>query len=291
MIVAFVPGGGTDIIGRLAARGISEVVHANVIVENRAGGGGAVGTGLVAKSAPDGYTLITGGTGAHAINPWLYANLPYKSPDNFAPISLVATSPYLMLVSKDLPVKTVQDFIALAKKKPGSIAMASSGNGGMPHLAGELFQMMTGTKLLHVPYRGTGDVFPDLISGRVQVTFADIASAYPQIKAGNVRVLAITSAQRSSSYPDIPTVAESGVPGYEAVGWFATFAPAGTAKPVIDKLSQAIRTFITRPDVRQNLQTMGAEPIGSTPEELDKVVKADLVRWGKVVKEADVHVE
>jgi len=291
MVVAFVPGGGTDIMGRLAAKGISDVLGANVVVENRAGGGGAVGTGIVASAAPDGYTLITGGTGAHAINPALYAKLPYKSPDDFAAVSLVATSPYLMLVNKDFPAKTVQEFIEVAKQKPGGISMASSGNGGMPHLAGELFQLMTGTDLLHVPYKGTGAVFPDLIAGRVQVTFADIAAAYPHIQAGSVRVLGITSPQRSPSYPDIPTIAEAGVPGYDAVGWFGTFAPAGTPKPIVDKLSQAIATFVKQPEVKKNMETLGAEPVGSSPEDFDKVLRADIARWAKVVKESGAKVE
>lgn len=290
MVVAFAPGGGTDILGRLAAKGISDVLGANVVVENRAGGGGAVGTSLVAKATPDGYTLITSGTGAHAINPALYPNLAYDSIKDFEAVSLIAKSPYLMLVSKDLPVTTVQEFIELAKRQPGGLTMASSGNGGMPHLAGELFQLMTGIKLVHAPYKGTGVVFPDLISGRVQVTFADIAAAYPHIQAGNIRVIGISSPQRSAAYPEVPAIAET-VPGYDAVGWFAVFAPVGTSDAIVQKLSRAISQFIVRPELGKQLSVLGVEPVGSTPEALAKVLREDLKRWARVVKESGAKVD
>lgn len=290
MIVAFVPGGGTDLVGRIAAKAFAEELAANVVVENRAGAGGIVGTQLVARADPDGYMLITGGTGSHAINPALYAHIPYDAIKDFESVNLVASSPYLMLVSNDFPARSVKEFIEIAKSKPGKIDMASSGSGGMPHLAGELFQLMSGTKLNHVPYKGTGAVFTDLIAGRTQVTFADIAAAYPHVKAGSLRALAITSPQRSTTYPDIPTVAET-VPGYEAVGWFGVFSPAGTPAAINQKLSDAIARYVKRPDVQEQFKTLGADPVALGPAEFHKVWKSDLVRWGKVVRESGARID
>lgn len=284
MIVGFAPGGGTDIIARLVSKGLSAELKANVVVENRSGAGGIVATEMVARAQPDGYTLITAGTGTHAINPALYSDLPYDSIKDFEPVSLVSISPYLMLVSNDLPVKNVQEFIELAKSKPGEVVMASSGSGGMPHLAGELFQLLTDTKLLHVPYKGTGEVFTDLAAGRTQMAFSDIAAAYPHIQSGKVRALAITSPERSTIYPDVPTLVEEGVEGYEAIGWFGVFAPAGTPKPIIENLSNAIKQFIDRPEVLEQLRILGAEPKASTPDEFLVQLKADLERWGDIVK-------
>ena len=291
MVVAFVPGGGTDLVGRLAAKAIGDVTGANVIVENRAGAGGTIGTAAVAKAAPDGYTLITGGTGAHAINPALYANIPYDPIKDFEPVSLVATSPYLMLVPKDFPARTVKEFIDYAKARPGQLALASSGSGGMPHLTGEMFQLMTGTKLNHVPYKGTGAVFIDLIAGRVQVTFSDIAAAYPHVASGNLRVLGITSPQRSKAYPDIPTVAEAGVPGFDSVGWFGVFSPGGTPAVINRRLSQAIATYVKQPAVQDQLNKLGVEPTASTPEAFRTVLRRDLDRWAKVVKDSGSKVD
>jgi tripartite-type tricarboxylate transporter receptor subunit TctC len=290
MIVAFVPGGGTDLVGRIAAKAIGEELHANAVVENRAGAGGIVGTQLVARAAPDGYTLITGGTGSHAINPALYAHIPYDAIKDFDSVNLVASSPYLMLVNNDFPAKSVKEFIEIAKVKPGMIVMASSGSGGMPHLAGELFQLMTKTKLNHVPYKGTGAVFTDLIAGRTQVTFADIAAAYPHVKGGSLRALAITSPQRSMTYPDIPTVAET-VPGYDAVGWFGVFSPAGTPAAINQKLSDAIARYVKRPDVQEQFKTLGADAVALGPAEFRKVWESDLKRWGEVVRQSGARID
>lgn len=290
MIVAFVPGGGTDLIGRIAAKAISEELRANVVVENRAGAGGIVGTQMAARAESDGYTLITGGTGSHAINPSLYTHIPYNAIKDFDAVNLVASSPYLMLVTNDFPAKNVKEFIEYAKARPGKIDMASSGNGGMPHLAGVLFQMMAGIKMNHVPYKGTGAVFTDLIAGRTQVTFSDIAAAYPHVKAGRVRALAITTPRRSATYPEIPTVAET-VPGYDAVGWFGVFSPAGTPAAINQKLSDAIAHYVRQPDVRKQLETLGADPLALGPAEFRKVWEQDLERWGKVVRESGVKID
>jgi tripartite-type tricarboxylate transporter receptor subunit TctC len=206
-------------------------------------------------------------------------------------VSLVATSPYLMLVPKDFPARTVKEFIDYAKARPGQLALASSGSGGMPHLTGEMFQLMTGTKLNHVPYKGTGAVFIDLIAGRVQVTFSDIAAAYPHVASGNLRVLGITSPQRSKAYPDIPTVAEAGVPGFDSVGWFGVFSPGGTPAVINRRLSQAIATYVKQPAVQDQLNKLGVEPTASTPEAFRTVLRRDLDRWAKVVKDSGAKVD
>ena len=291
MIVAFAPGGGTDIIGRIAARGIAENLNAQVVVDNRPGAGGNIGTDIVAKAPPDGYTLVTAGTGTHAINPWLYPNIPYDAVRDFDPVSLVAATPYMMVVTPSLPPRTVQEFIALAKSSSEKIIMASSGPGGMPHLSGELFNMLTGIKMTHVPYKGTGAVFPDLIAGRVHVTFGDIVATTPHVKAERLRVLGVTSPKRVPSLPDVPTIAESGVPGYDAVGWFGVFAPAKTPQPVIAKLNAAIAKHVRQPDTSAKLAALGAEVVASTPEQFRATQKKDLARWGNVVKQSGARVE
>lgn len=291
MIVAFAPGGGTDIIARIAAKGIGDHLRQQVVVDNRPGAGGNIGVEIVAKAAPDGYTLLTTGTGTHAINPSLYSNLRWDAVRDFAPVSLIAATPYLMVVNLSVPARNVKEFIALAKASPNKINMASSGSGGMPHLAGELFNLLAGVKLVHVPYKGTGAVFPDLIGGRVQVTFGDIVATYPHVKAGKLRALGITSSKRAASLSDIPTIAESGVPGYDAVGWFGVFAPAGTPKDVIAKLNEAITKYVRQPEVTQRFTALGAEVVASTPEQFAQTQKADLARWAKVVKAAGMRVE
>jgi tripartite-type tricarboxylate transporter receptor subunit TctC len=291
MIVAFAPGGGTDILGRIVAQGISAALGQQVVVENRPGAGGNIGTELAARAAPDGYTLITSGTGAHAINPSLYANIPYDAIKDFTPVSLVASTPYLMVVHPSVPAKTVREFVALAKAKPGSINMASSGNGGMPHLAGELFQLMADVRLTHVPYKGTGAVFADLIGGQVQVLFGDIVATSPHVKSGKLRALGITSPQRSANLPEISTIAESGVPGYDAVGWFGVFAPAGTPQTIVARLNAAIRDHVQQPEVKARLSSLGADVVASTPEAFAEKQRADLERWAKVIKAANVKVE
>ncbi|MPZ42762.1 MAG: tripartite tricarboxylate transporter substrate binding protein [Betaproteobacteria bacterium] len=291
MIVAFAPGGGTDIIARIVAQGIGTALKQQVVVENRPGAGGNIGTELAARSAPDGYTLITSGTGAHAINPSLYANIPYDAINDFTPVSLVASTPYLMVVHPSVAAKSVQEFIALAKAKPGALNMASSGNGGMPHLAGELFQLMAQVRLTHVPYKGTGAVFPDLIGGHVQVLFGDIVATSPHVTSGKLRALGITSPERSPNLPGIATIAESGVPGYDAVGWFGVFAPAGTPKDIVSRLNAAIREHVQQPEMKARLSSLGADVVASTPEAFAEKQRADLERWAKVIKAANVRIE
>ena len=291
MVVGFAPGGGTDIIARIAGQGISENLRQQVVIDNRLGAGGNIAVEMVARSAPDGYTLLTTGTGTHAINPSLYSNLRWDPIKDFTPVSLIADTPYLMVVNPSVPARSVKEFIALAKSKPGAINMASSGAGGMPHLAGELFNLMAGTKMLHVPYKGTGAVFPDLIGGRVQVTFGDIVATLPHVKGGRLRALGITSPKRAASLQDIPTIAESGVPGYDAVGWFGVFAPAATPRAVVMKLNGAIVKYVKQPEIERRFTELGAVVVASTPERFAEIHKADLARWAKVVKAAGMRVE
>ena len=291
IVVPFQAGGSTDVVFRILAPRLSEQLGQTVVVDNRPGAGGNIGTEIVAKAVPDGYTLVTAGTGTHAINPWLYRNIPYDAVRDFAPVCLVAATPYLMVVNLSVPARTVKEFIALAKSSPDKINMASSGSGGMPHLSGELFNMMTGIKMTHVPYKGTGAVFPDLIGGRVQVTFGDIVATIPHVKAEKLRALGVTSPRRVAAVPDIPTIAESGVPGYDAVGWFGVFAPAKTPQPVIAKLHSAIAKHVKQADTAERLASLGAEVVANTPEQFRQVQKADLVRWGKVVKQSGAQVE
>jgi len=291
MLVAFAPGGGTDIIGRIAAQGITENLGQHVVVDNRPGAGGNIGTEMVAKALPDGYTLITAGTGTHAINPSLYAKIPYDAVRDFVPVCLVAETPYLMVVPVSVPARTVREFIELAKAAPGKLNMASSGAGGMPHLSGELFKIMTGVQLTHIPYKGTGAVFPDLIAGRMQVTFGDIVATYPYAKVDRLRALGITSPKRAAQLPDIPTIAESGVPGYDAVGWFAVFAPANTPAHVVAKLNAAIVKFVRKPELKDRLAALGAEIVASSPDELARIQRNDIARWAKVVKESGAKAE
>lgn len=291
MIVAFAPGGGTDIIGRIAGQGITTYLGQQVVVDNRPGAGGNIGTEMVARAAPDGYTLITAGTGSHAINPSLYAKIPYDAINDFAPVTLVASTPYLMVVHPSVPATNVREFIALARSKPDSLNMASSGNGGMPHLAGELFKLMAQVRMTHVPYKGTGAVFGDLIGGQVQVLFGDIVATSPHVKSGKLRALGITSPKRSTNLPEFPTIAESGVPGYDAVGWFGVFAPAKTPRPVIDALQQAIAKYVNQPEVRARLSSLGADVVANTPEAFGAIQRADLARWAKVVKAAGVRID
>ena len=294
MIVGFAPGGGTDIVARIAGKGITEYLGQPVVVDNRPGGGGNIASDIVAKSPPDGYTLITGGTGSHAINQSLFAKLPFNVVKDFSPICLIAATPYLMVINPSVPARSVREFIDLVKSAPGKINMASAGNGSMGHLGGELFKMMAGLQpkdMTHVPYKGTGSLFPDLLSGAVQMLIGDVVATYPFVKAGKLRALAITSPARAPRLPDIPTVSESGVPGYEAVGWFGVFAPAPTSKAIITTLNGAIVKYVTKPETKELFAELGADVVASTPEEYARIQKADIARWAKVIKASGARIE
>ena len=291
IIVPFPPGGGTDIGTRIIAQKLSEAWGQPVLVENRGGAAGIVGTEATAKSAPDGYTIMMGNIGTHAINVSLYKKLPYDPVKDFAPISHVAGLPLFVLVHPSVKVTSIKELIAFAKAQPGKLDYSSSGSGGSMHVAAELFKNMTGTHMVHIPYKGGGPAVADLLAGQVPVSFATVLETLPHVKSGRLRALAVTSANRSLASPSVATVAESGVPEYESISWLALFAPAGTPKDIINKISLEVVRIINLPDVKERLLLQGAEPIGSTPEQLAAVLANDIAKYAKVMKVAGVQPE
>ena len=283
MVVPFPPGGGTDILARLFGQKMSETLGQQVIIDNRGGAGGTIGTDIAAKAPPDGYTLILV-SGSHAINPGLYPKLPYDSVNDFAPITQLATSPGILVVNPSLPVKSVKDLIALARAKPGQINYASAGSGTPPHLAGELFKVMAKIDMVHVPYKGNAPAFTDVIGGQVSLIFPTMPSAMPFIKSGRLRPIAVTSAKRSPAAPDIPTIAESGLPGYEATSWYGILAPARTPREIVARLHEVLVSIIGSPDMKDKLAAQGLDPVGNTPQQFAAVIKSEISKWAKVVK-------
>lgn len=290
-VVPFPASGPTDIITRAIGQKLSEVVGQPVVIDNRPGAGGAIGSEAVARSAPDGYTILMGTTSTHSIGPTLNPKTPYSVERDFAPVSLVATAPNILVVSPRLPVKNVRDLIALAKAQPGKLNYASSGVGTIIHLSAELFRSMAGIEIVHVPYKGVALAIPDIVSGQVALMFDNIVSALPQVKAGHERALAVTSLRRSALAPDIPTVAESGLPGYESDTYFGVFGPAHTPKPVIALLSRNLSQVVQFPDLKEQLAKQGAEPVGSDPEQLVAAVRSHTTKWEKVIRDAGVKIE
>jgi tripartite-type tricarboxylate transporter receptor subunit TctC len=284
MVVPFAPGGPTDIVGRAIAQRLTETFGQSMVVDNRAGAGGVVGADMVAKAAPDGYTTLLCSTGAMAINPGLMDKLPYDSVKDFAGISLVVTIPYLLLVSPSSPVKTVKELIAEAKSKPGSMNYGSAGTGSTSHLAGELFKTMAGIEMVHIPYKGSAPASIDLISGRLQTMFNAVAIAMPFVKGGKMRAIGISTQARSPLVPDVPTISESGVPGFEVLTWHGICAPSKTPKPVLKTLNTAIVQAVQHPQTRQHLGSIGADVVGSTQEEFEKFIKSELAKWSKIIK-------
>jgi tripartite-type tricarboxylate transporter receptor subunit TctC len=289
-VVPFAPGGGTDIAARVLAARLGAKLGQTVVVDNRTGAGGLVGVELVAKAKPDGYTLLIANVGTQSINPWLY-KLNYDPDKAFAPISLFAELPFAFVINPSIPAKTPKELVALAKAEPDKYTYASSGSGGSPHLTAEIFQQATGTRLTHVPYKGGGPAMADLMAGHVNMLFASILETSAYVKAGKLRALAVTSAQRSPAMPDVPTLAEQGVPNAESGSWVALLAPAGTPTAIIDKLSADVREVVSAPDVAQTLIAQGATPRGTTPAELQKVIDTDKARYGAVIKSRNVKVE
>ncbi len=284
IVVPFPPGGATDILARAVGVELTRAWGQPVPVENRPGAGGNIGADMVAKAAPDGYTLVMGTVGTHAINMSLYSKMPYDTVKDFAPVTLVASVPNILVVHPSLPVKTVHDLIELAKSKPGQIYFASSGNGTSIHLAGELFKTMAGVNMVHVPYKGSAPAVADLLGGQVSCMFDNMPSSLPHVKAGKLRGIAVTSARRSPATPDLPTIAEAGLPGYEASSWFGILAPAGTPREIVTKLNQTIVASLQTPEMRERLSSQGAEPVGDTPEEFAAYIKSEIAKWAKVVK-------
>jgi len=290
IIVAFSPGGTNDILARLLGQKLTESLGQTMIVDNRAGAGGNIGTDMVAKSAPDGYTLLLGSTGPHTINPHLYPKMPYDTLKDFAPITLVASSSALLVLHPSIPANTVPQLIALAKAKTSRLNYASSGNGSSGHLAGELFKTMTGVNMTHIPYRGNGVAFTDLIAGQVDTMFANKPGSLPYVKMGKLKAIAITSRKRDPALPDLPTVAEF-VAGFEASTWWGVLGPAGLPKDIVEKLNATIAKIVATNDVKERLATLGADPASTTPDEFMNLIRLELPKYGKIVQLAGMKLE
>jgi tripartite-type tricarboxylate transporter receptor subunit TctC len=261
-----------------------------VLIDNTRGAGGNTGADFVAKAPADGLTIVVGTVGTHAINGALYAKMPYDMVKDFAPVTLLATTPNMLVVNNDVPAKTLAEFIALGKRE-GKMTFASSGSGTSIHVSGELFKTMTGIDMTHVPYKGRATAIPDLLGGRVTMMFDNMPSSLPLVKEGKLRALGVTSLKRSPAAPEIPTIAEQGLPGFDAVSWFALFAPAGTPKPFIDRLQGEVKKILASPDVARKLADAGLDAVGSTPEELAAYQRAEIAKWAKVVKDSGAKVE
>lgn len=285
IVVTFTSGGAPDILARLIGERLSAAWGQPVIVDNKPGAGGNIGADSVAKSAPDGYNIVVGTVGTHAINGALYSKMPYDMVKDFAPITLLASTPNMLVVHNDVPAKNLQEFIALGKKE-GKMTFASSGSGTSIHVSGELFKTLTGIDMTHVPYKGRASALPDLLGGRVTMMFDNMPSSLPLVREGKLRALGVTSSKRAAAAPDIPTIAEQGLPGFEAVSWFALFAPANTPKPIVDKLQAEVSKILKSPEASKRLSDIGLEPIGSTPEELAAYQKTEITKWAKVVKDS-----
>jgi tripartite-type tricarboxylate transporter receptor subunit TctC len=290
IVVPFLAGGTTDIVGRLVAFELSKV-GINAVVENRPGAGGNIGAEQVAKSPADGHTLFVGTVGTHGINASLYSKLPYDPIKDFAPITLVASVPNVLVVHPSIPANNVKELIALVKSKPGKYNYASSGNGTSIHLSAELFKTMTSSFITHIPYRGSSAAIADVMGGQVDMMFDNLPTALPHIKSGKLKALGLTSAKQNSAVPGVPTIAEAALPGYEASSWFGMFAPAGTPKEIVTRLNQTLTKALATPEVRERLLSQGAEPVGNTPEQFADYVKAEISKWEKVVKASGAKVD
>ena len=289
IIVGYPPGGPTDVIARTVAQKLTIALGQQVIVDNRPGASGMIGAEQVVKAAPDGYTLLTVPI-TYAVTPSVYPKMPYDAEKDLAPVALVASSPFILVVHPTLPVKTVKELIALAKSRPGQINYASASTGGMPHLAGELFNMMTGVKLTHIPYKGAAPATVDLLAGQVSLMFNNMLSAMPLVKANKLRAVAVTSLKRSAAIPELPTIAET-VKGFEASGWYGAFAPAATPKDIIAKLNAEINKLMRLPDVAQRLAGDGVEAASMTPAEFGAYLHSEIAKWGRVVQISGAKVD
>jgi tripartite-type tricarboxylate transporter receptor subunit TctC len=281
IVVPFPPGGGADALARLMAPKLTQIWKQQVIVENKPGASGHIGADLVARSAPDGYTLLMSST----------ASLTEKNLHQFAPVTLVSASPYVVTASTKVSISSVKELISFSKSNPGKLSFGSSGTGAASHLSAELFKSMAKVDLLHVPYKGTGQAVTDLLAGQIDLLFAPAQSVMPHVKAGKLRALATTGAKRSETLAELPTVAESGLPGYEAVGWFGLLAPAATPKPVVDRLSADANLVLTDEEVRSRMQALGADPASNTPEEFSRFIRNDQAKWSKLMREAGIKPE
>jgi tripartite-type tricarboxylate transporter receptor subunit TctC len=290
LVVPFPPGGGTDTGARIVAEQLAKKWGQPVLVDNKGGAAGQIGADVVAKARPDGHTILMGNIGTQAINPSLYPKMPYDPDKAFAPIALVAELPLAMMVNPNVPAKTVKEFVALAKAQPGKLSYSSSGAGGGPHLAAEMFKDATGSYILHVPYRGGGPAIADLLAGHVQLSFMTVLEASGQIKAGKLRALAVTSDKRVSALPDVPTLAEAAVPGFNSISWIGLLAPAGTPKDVVEKISADVREIVARDEVKDKLVQLGAVPAANTPAQFSTLIDNDRKRYAQIIKDRKITV-
>mgnify|MGYP000520356467 CR=1 FL=1 len=286
IVVPFPPGGATDIVTRVVADKLTQSLGQPVTVENRPGAGGTLGSDLVAKATPDGYTLLMGSTSTHAVAPALYARLPYDPLKDFTPVANVAASPMILVVSPSLPVTNLKELIAYAKANPGKLSYASSGNGTVNHLTGEMLKGAIGADMVHVPYKGSALAFPDLFEGRVPLMFDYTISIVPQLKSGKLRPLAITSLKRSATVPDIPTMDASGLPGFESILWLGLFAPPGTPREIATRVNAEVVKLLQLADVREKFAQQGADPIGGSTEQFAATIRSEIAKWGKIVKDS-----
>ena len=290
IVVPFAPGGSTDIFARLVGDRLATSLGQPVVIENRPGAGGNIGADAVAKAAPDGYTLLMATTGVMAINNAMYKNMSYDAEKDLKPVAYIASITNVLIVPVDSPLKSVGDVISAAKAAPGKLSFASSGSGASTHMSAELFRLMTGTELLHIPYKGSGQAMPDVISGRVSMMFENMPGAVGHIKAGKVRVLGVTGLQRTPALPDVKTIAESGVPGYESLSWSGIAAPAATPPEVVARLNREINAILANPEMKQKLAEQGAEAVGGTPDAFAEHIRRERQKWSKVVHEAGIVV-
>jgi len=288
LIVPSPPGDGSDLMARAIGDKLTQALGQPIVVDNRQGAGGRVGTEAAAKAAPDGYTLIMGNAGSHGINAALYKDLPYDIERDFAPITQVMRAPNVLVINPSLPAKSVAEFIALLKASPGKYSYGSGGNGSSAHFTAELFKSMAGVDIAHIPYKGATPALTDVIGGQVAMFMGNLPPAMGHIKAGRVRALAVTTAQRSSLVPDLPTVAEGGLPGFETLAWFGLFAPAGTPPEVVSRIRDEVAKIVQQPDIRERIVTLGGEPVGNTPAEFAAIVRGDIAKWKGVAKAANI---
>jgi len=291
LVIPFPPGGGTDTGGRILAEQLSKRWGQPVVVENKGGAAGQIGADMVAKAKNDGYTLLLGNIGTQAINPSLYPKMPYDPDTAFAPISLVAELPLAMMVNPSVPVKTAAEFITLAKSKPGQMSYSSSGSGGAPHLAAEMFKDQTGTFILHVPYRGGGPAIADLLAGHVQLSFMTVLEASGHIKAGKLKALAVTGDKRVTAFPDVPTLGEQVLPGFNAISWLGLLAPAGTSPAIVEKISADVRAILADEAVKNRFISLGGIPHGTTSQEFAKLINDDKQRYAKIIRSKKISVD
>lgn len=291
LVIPFAPGGGTDLVGRTIATGLPASLGQNVVVENRGGAGGVIGAELVAKSPPDGYTLVLGSSGPLTINPNLNPKMPYDSLRDFAPISLATISPFILVVHPSLPVKNVKELIAFARARPGKLNYGTGGNGSVSHLSTEYFKALTQTDLVHVPYKGSSLSLIDTIAGNLQVMLDNLPVIQPQVRSGKLRLLGVSTQQRSALIPQAPTIAEAGVPGFEVITAFGVLAPARTPAEIVNRLSQDIQRLLQSAEIRERFVAQGLEAVGSTPQQYDAQIRAELTKYARIVKSAGIKLE